>query len=262
MPEWLATASRAAPAGAGPPLGQDQHTFPATGSSKSPRLQSRICLRKGCGRIFQPQCWNQRYCQDPGCLKLVRRWQAAKRQRQRRSRPEVRQERAAAVRQRRARHREQCGDEGAARDPTIANRKESDSAWSRSKKNPSPFCDRPGCYEARRPSSRCAARYCGDECGQAVRRVRDRERKWLSRKTAAGRFKRRLEYQTRREARHGGATIAKSRASNLLANEHSEAVVNYETPNEATVPCRDLQEISAHDPQTPASPRPRAPPSA
>lgn len=262
MPERLATASRAAPAGAKPPLGQDQHTFPTAYSPRSTKLRPRSCLRKGCGRIFQSQCWNQRYCQDPECLKLVRRWQAAKRQRQRRSRPEVRQERAAATRQRRARRREDSDAAKAAPVSTAADRTEKDTAWSRSKKNLVPFCDRPGCYEVPRPSSRCAARYCGDECRQAVRRVRDRERKWLSRKTAAGRFKRRLEYQTRREARHGGATIARNRVPNRLADEESDAVVNYQAPSQAALPCGDLQEIPAHDPQTLARPRPRAPPSA
>lgn len=261
MPERLSRASRAAPAGARPPLGQDQHNLPGSYSPSSHGLRPRICLRKGCNRMFQPQCWNQRYCQDPECLKLVRRWQAAKRQRQRRSRPEVRQERAAAMRQRRARHREQCSDEEK-QDARANNRKQSGVAWSRSRKNSASFCDRPGCYEAPRPSCRCAARYCGDECRQAMRRVRDRERKWLSRKTAAGRFKRCLEYQTRRAARRAETPNAKNRASNLPAGEHSAAVVNYEAPSQAAVPCRDLLEIPAHDSQTPARPRPRAPPSA
>ncbi len=45
------------------------------------RLGLRTCLRKGCGQVFQPFCWNQRYCQDAHCLGEVRRWQAAKRQR-------------------------------------------------------------------------------------------------------------------------------------------------------------------------------------
>ena len=192
----------------------------------------------------------------------MRRWQAAKRQRQRRSRPEVRQERAAETRQRRARHREQACAEGPAGDETTADRKEKDSAWSRSEKNRSPFCDRPGCYEAPRLSSRCAARFCGDECRQAMRRIRDRERKWLSRKTAAGRFERRLEYEARRETRRGDAAIAKNHARLLLAGKRLDAVVNYEAPSQATLSCGDPQEAPANDSQTLARPRPRAPPSA
>ena len=44
----------------------------------------RVCLRKGCGRKYQPRRWNQHYCQDPECLRLVMRWQAARRQAKRR----------------------------------------------------------------------------------------------------------------------------------------------------------------------------------
>jgi hypothetical protein len=64
-----------------------------------------------------------------------------------------------------------------------------------------PRCDRPGCYERPRKSIRCASIYCGDACRGAVRRVLDRESKWLARGTAAGRFKRRLEYAQRRDRR-------------------------------------------------------------
>jgi hypothetical protein len=46
--------------------------------------------------------WNQCYCQDPECRKEVARWQAAKRQQQRRRHPEVRQQHAADERERKA----------------------------------------------------------------------------------------------------------------------------------------------------------------
>ena len=39
------------------------------------RPRPRICLRKGCGRRYQPRCSSQRYCQDSECLRQVRRWQ-------------------------------------------------------------------------------------------------------------------------------------------------------------------------------------------
>ena len=57
-----------------------KHRRPPEGAGPRPR----ICLRKGCGRKYQPRCWNQRYCQDPECLRQVRRWQAARRQAKRR----------------------------------------------------------------------------------------------------------------------------------------------------------------------------------
>jgi hypothetical protein len=142
------------------------------------RLRPRVCLRKGCGRIYQPVRWNQRYCQDPECRKEVLRWQAAKRQQERRQRPEVRQQHAAAERQRRARlaaNRHLPAVRG-------AETQKPGRAWSRRRKNSAPFCDRPGCYEPRREACRCQAKYCGDECRQAYKRVLDRERKWLRRK--------------------------------------------------------------------------------
>ncbi len=67
------------------------------------RPRSRVCLRKGCGRKYQPRPWNQRYCQDPECLREVRRWQAAKRQARRRSTAQAKARHAADQRARRQR---------------------------------------------------------------------------------------------------------------------------------------------------------------
>ena len=139
--------------------------------------------------------WNQRYCQQPHCLREVRRWQATKRQRRRRQSPQQRQQHAQAERQRRKQKKQQAIPKS-----TTPNQPAGpDRAWSRSKNSDQDFCDRPGCYDPRRSSSRAAARYCSDTCRQALRRVTDRERKWLRRNTSAGRFKRRIEYQRRAE---------------------------------------------------------------
>jgi hypothetical protein len=43
--------------------GTGKHGCSAGG--RRPRL--RICLRKGCGRKYQPPSWNQRYYRDPEC---------------------------------------------------------------------------------------------------------------------------------------------------------------------------------------------------
>ncbi len=181
-------------------MGHLQHTLCLCFSASGRRLGQRICLRKGCGRVYQAQRWNQRYCQDPTCLKLVRRWQAAKRQKARRKRPEARAAHAAAERQRRASRAEGHRPPAPApdEDPSAD---EDQSAWSRSRNFSGPFCDRPGCYQTVRTSCRCQARYCSDDCRGAVRRVHDRERKWLVRNTSAGQFKRGCEYQARRCAR-------------------------------------------------------------
>jgi hypothetical protein len=92
----------------------------------------------------------------------------------------------------------------------IAVEAEPQGASSRSKTDFGPFCDRPGCYKAPRGHSRCRVAYCGCKCRQAMRRVRDRERKWLRRNTKAGRFKRQLEYRARRLARARRAAQSRS----------------------------------------------------
>jgi len=171
-------------------MGQDQDTIHwADPASNSHRLRPRECLRKGCGRIYQPRQWNQRYCQDPACMGEVRRWYAAKRQRRHRSDPVNRQRHAAAEAQRRRRRRASLVESW--RDATGSSHDDfGRPSWSRNTRNLSSFCDRPGCYEPRRCSLRSPSRYCGDECWQSMRRVRDRERKWLSRNTCADHRKR------------------------------------------------------------------------
>jgi len=165
-------------------------------STIASRLSLRLCLRKHCGNRFQPVRWNQRYCQQAHCLREVRRWQATKRQRRCRQSPQQRQQHAQAERQRRKQKKQQATlPNTATKQPTSGPHR----AWSRSKNSGEDFCDRPGCYDARRSSSRATARYCSDDCRQALRRVTDRERKWLRRNTSAGRFKRRVEYQRRAE---------------------------------------------------------------
>lgn len=188
-------------------MGQDQHTSsPPVLTSRKRRLGLRVCLRKACWCVFGARCWNQRYCQDPECLRLVRRWQAAKRQCRRRQNAAHRQRHREAERQRRKRRREQasqtaCCSENGLGESCLVKSAENGGAWSRSKRFSSDFCDRVGCYDPVRRSPRAQARYCGDECRQAMRRVLDRERKWLCRNTDAGRFKRRLEYEQARSRR-------------------------------------------------------------
>jgi hypothetical protein len=154
-------------------MGQNQSTTARTKPASSRSLGRRVCLRKGCGREYQARSWNQRYCQDPPCLREVHRWQAAKRQQARRNCPTHRQAHAAAERQRRA-HRRREGQAGvfSAETPRVVTQR----------KHSGDFCDRPGCYEPRRASARAPARYCGDTCRHALRRVRDREGQWLRRR--------------------------------------------------------------------------------
>ncbi len=219
-------------------MGQEQPTCSSTPSARTSRFPPRQCLRKGCGRAFVPWRWNQRYCQQPECLRLLRRWQAAKRQQRRRSHAENRRQHARAERQRRSRRREEARVRPPKPSPPVSSKVTSidtptSRAWSRSKKYPGDFCDRPGCFEPLRPSCRAPARYCGDTCRQVVRRVRDRERKW------------------------------KKRNSETAASGRSKPVRSYRgSPKSALSSCKTHQEVPKHDRETSAGRRPRAPPSA
>jgi hypothetical protein len=66
-----------------------------------------------------------------------------------------------------------------------------------------PSCARPGCYEPAPKFGRNQACYCGASCRQAVRRVLDRERKWVWRGTFQGRRQRAQEYQAACARRSG-----------------------------------------------------------
>lgn len=200
VPERFSRTARAAPPGADPPVGQSQFTSRQQASASTRGLRPRVCLRKGCARVYQPRRWNQRYCQDPECLKEVRRWQNAQRQERRRHRPEVRQQHAVAERQRRARQRQARAGPGLGEPPPAGAPLER-RAWSRRRKMFSPFCHRPGCYEPLPQGGRVPAWYCGFACREPMQRVLDRERKWLRRKRADGRRQGGSEDQARRPGR-------------------------------------------------------------
>ena len=147
-------------------MGRKQHTSEAGSAARGRRLGWRVCLRKGCGRRYQARQWNQRYCQDPECLRLVHRWQATKRQRQRRAAPEERQKHAEAERSRRQ------------RDPV------------------------------------------------GSRSPPEEERKYVTRKTKAGRLKRRLEYKATADKRLvlPSAPPSSTGSGQIVANNRSRRI--------------------------------------
>jgi hypothetical protein len=168
---------------------------PNRGRRASPRQpRARICLRKGCGRKYQPRRWNQRYCREPECLRLVRRWQAAKRQAKRRQDDAAKAEHTEAERARRQR---------ATSTPQAPKPAEIAAARGHAARifSPTSLCDRSGCQEPPPKSGRNQTRYCCSACRQAVRRVVDRERKWRHRGTFRGRRAREQEYQAARARR-------------------------------------------------------------
>ena len=164
------------------------------------RPRPRLCLRKGCGRKYQPRRPNQRYCQDPECLRLVRRWQAARRQARRRQDDAAKIQHAQAQRARRQRA---ISSPQAPQNPKVAPAR----GHAARIFLPPCCCDRPGCYEPPPKVGHCQARYCCPACRQALRRVRDRERKWRQRGTYHGRRARQQEYQAARGAAAAGTMI-------------------------------------------------------
>ena len=216
------------------------------------RFPPRPCLRKGCDRIFNVRSGNQRYCQDPECLRLVRRWLAAKRQQARRQRPEVREERAAAAREARERKSRLKTDPPPLTEPVMPpEQPDPPGAWSRSRKNSDPICDRVGCYESPRPSRRSPARYCSHECRCAMQQVRDRERKWLWRNTLTGRFKCQLEAQRRQAARRASSADRDSAGTVEATTTGSDVVRPYRSLPDVSVPLGDRKEDISHDVQDP-----------
>lgn len=171
---------------------QGNGTHGAKARGRCPR--PRICLRKGCGRKYQPRRWNQRYCQEPECLRLVRRWQATRRQAEHRQDLDAQAEHAQAEKARR--QRDKSVPQDVPRPEVMPAR-----GHAAEKIFPPPLCDRPGCHEPPVTSVRNPAHYCCPACRQAVRNVLDRERKWRSRGTLDGRKKRAYEYQAARRHR-------------------------------------------------------------
>ena len=233
-------------------MGHSQCSTGAPPRPENSRFPPRVCLRKGCGRSFDARSGNQRYCQDPECLRQVRRWQAAKRQRVRRQRSEVREERAAAAKEARERKSYLKAVLPAPTEPIMpAEQPDPPGAWSRSRKIPGPICDRVGCYESPRPACRCPARYCSHECRDAMHRVRDRERKWLWRNTFAGEIKCRLQAQNRQAASRAALADCGSAVLDAAKAPGSDVVLPYRSPPEVSVLLGDRKEDISHDVQNP-----------
>ena len=233
-------------------MGHSQFSTASPSLPENSRFPPRLCLRKGCGRIFDVRSGNQRYCQDPECLRQVRRWLAAKRQRVRRQRPEVRENRAAAAKEARERKSRLKTDPPAPTEPIMpAEQPDPPGAWSRSRQIPGPICDRVGCYESPRPACRCPAHYCSHECRRAMLQVRNRERKWLWRNTLAGQIKCQLQAQSRQAARRAASADRASADAGEVTATRLDVVRPYRPPPDVSVPLGDRKEDISDDVQNP-----------
>jgi len=258
-------------------MGREQHNSPSRRSPSTRRFPRRTCHRRGCRRKFLPRSGNQRYCQEPECLRQLHRWQAARRQRRRRKEAEKRKQHAAAERQRRRRRREmQEAKQGELAPSPPASRAPTQRAWSRSKKIPHDFCDRPGCYGALPGPRRGPAQYCGKNCAQAQRRVQDRERKFKQRQrerkrkrkaVPRGSRRRRKPFrtarrQTPRKASYSAPRRASGKASKRVRSAGRKAAASVSSRDRTELP-KLPEEVLEHEHDSETSPghRPRAPPS-
>jgi hypothetical protein len=234
--------SRSCPHGFTAPMGLTQHNQPArivTG-----RWRPRICLRKGCGGVYPPRRWNQRYCQQEDCLREVRRWQAAKRQRDyRQSQANRRRHAEAEARRRRQKRAALSANGGVVCVPESAEPAADRCAWSRSKTIPADFCHRPGCYEPLPEGTRAPARYCDGDCRRAVRRVVDRERKWLTRNSYDAGAARCPESQT--PARP--AAVGYLDATSGIDQACAKLVGDYRPDRRSSLSCRALDRFPTSD---------------
>jgi hypothetical protein len=135
------------------------------------RPRRRVCLLKGCGRVFRPQQPMARYC-SVARRQQARRWRQWKARRRYRQSANGKQKRQAQSRRYRERRKERQAQESAA---VAAARVIPIKFFSCS-------CDRPGCYvEFDRSRRSPLQRFCSAACRHALQCVLERERRWRER---------------------------------------------------------------------------------
>lgn len=97
-----------------PAQNQDARSTPRTreGQRRARRPRRRVCLLKGCGRVFRPQQPLARYCRE-ACQAEARRWRQWKARRRYRQSPNGKQKRQAQSRRYRERRKERQAQESA-----------------------------------------------------------------------------------------------------------------------------------------------------
>jgi hypothetical protein len=94
-----------------------------------------------------------------------------------------------------------------------------------------------------------------------MRQVRDRERKYLARKTKAGRMKRRLEYQAAKVKRcHGRNVCANSSLVSAEPGPSQGSVLGYGRDGDPRLGLSRFLGGTTDDPKASLGSRPRAPP--
>jgi hypothetical protein len=143
--------------------------------------RSRQCLLKGCERLFWPRHWRARYCSEV-CKRDARRWQCWHAGQKYRATENGRARRQEQSR----RHRQRRREREAASAVASADARESREGQRIEPGGENSFgwpCDRPGCYELfTPPNEHSRQRFCSVACRLALRRVLDREARYLARR--------------------------------------------------------------------------------
>ena len=137
----------------------------------------RLCLLKGCERLFWPRHWRSHYCSE-ACGRAARRWQCWHAGQKYRATEQGRARRREQNQRRRERLRERqrasADDEPSREGQRIASSGEDFSGRP---------CDRPGCYLIFPvPYEHSCKRFCSVACRLALRRVLDREARYRARR--------------------------------------------------------------------------------
>jgi hypothetical protein len=143
----------------------------------------RLCLLKGCEQWFQPSLPQARYC-SRACQRSACRWRRWRASRRYRASPQGQERRRAQNHRYRQRQRECRSTEASSESPEGA---DPACEGQRPAEIPEEFancpCDRPGCYELFVLQSRSPQQhFCTSACRQALRRVRQRERRLRGRR--------------------------------------------------------------------------------
>jgi hypothetical protein len=156
------------------PLQHDPRFSGAQAPVCTPR--PRECLLAGCGRHFTPRCARSCYCSE-ACRQAARAWSQRKAQERYRLSEKGRLARRGQCRRWRQRRRENQREKSEKCDGGSSPK--CCEGHPQEPQGEKILCDRPGCYVRFVPSSRSPGRrFCCSLCRKALRRVREREKRW------------------------------------------------------------------------------------
>jgi hypothetical protein len=135
--------------------------------------RQRLCLLKGCERPFQPQHPLARYC-SAACRQAARRWSRWRANKRYRVSDQGQSRRREQSRRWRAHAQKRHSPETADHSPC--------EGYHKAQAGEKFSCSRPGCYQCFTRSTRSPLQsFCSFSCRQALRRVLQRESRWLGR---------------------------------------------------------------------------------